>query len=110
MLFDARHLRWVDPNGMVALLATGTVARDRMGTPPRLQLPEHPDVPGYLARMGFFEHAREIFELDQRPPRRGGGASDVLLEITSVSTNSDVHSVVDRVQGRAGAILSSTLR
>ncbi len=109
LLFDARHLRWVDPNGMVALLAAGTVARKRMNTPPRMQLPEHPDVPGYLARMGFFEHAQAIFELDQHPPRRGAGASDVLLEITAVSTNSDIHAVVDRVQGRAGAILSRTL-
>ena len=31
-LFDARHLRWVDPNGMVALLAAGAFARDRQGS------------------------------------------------------------------------------
>ena len=34
---------------------------------------------------------------------------DVLLEITPITTNSDVHAVVDRVQKRAGAILSKTL-
>ncbi len=109
VLFDARHVRWFGPSGMVGLLAAGRVARDRSGQAPHLRLPEHPDVPGYLARMGFFQEAEGLFEMDQRPPRRPGGASDVLLEITPVTTNSDVHEVVDRVQKRAGAILSRTL-
>lgn len=109
LLFDARHVRWIDPNGMVGLLAAGVVARERQGTRVRLHLPEHPDVPGYMARMGFFRSSAAIFELDRSPPRRSEGASDVLLEITDVATNSDVHAVVDRVQARAGAILSRTL-
>lgn len=109
LLFDARHVRWVDPHGMVALLGGGSVAKDRNGERPRLQMPEHPDVLGYLARMGFFDEAEPVFELDHRPPRRSAGDSDVLLEITPVTTNSDVHAVVDRVQSRAGAILSRTL-
>lgn len=109
LLFDARHVRWVDPNGMVGLLAAGGVVRDRKGGPVRFHLPEHPDVPGYLARMGFFRAAQSIFEFDRPPPRRTEGSSDVLLEITSVTTNSDVHEVVDRVQGRASAILTNTL-
>ncbi len=108
-LFDARHLRWVDPQGMVGLLGAGTVVLQRDGQPGRLQLPEHGDVPGYLARMGFFDAANGIFEVDGRVPRRNARSSDVLLEITPVTTNSDVHAVVDRVQGRAGAILSRTL-
>jgi len=108
-LFDARHVRWVDPNGMVALLVAGSVARERHGEPPRLEPPESSDVFGYLARMGFFEQARQIFELDGRVPRRGGGSSDVLLEITPIRANDDVHAVVDRVQSRAGAILVSKL-
>lgn len=109
-LVDARHLRWVDPNGMVALLAGGAVARDLQGAMPRLQLPESADVSGYLARMGFFEQARGIFQVDGRVPRRqGGGASDVLLEITAVEANQDVHLVVDQVQSRAGSILASKL-
>ena len=109
-LFDARHLRWIDPHGMVALLGGGQLARDRQQAPVWLQLPENPEVPGYLARMGFFAEAEKVFHLDHRPPpNRSGGDSDVLLEITSVATNSDVHAVVDRVQSRAGAILSRTL-
>jgi hypothetical protein len=108
-LFDARHLRWVDPNGMVALLVAGTVAAEKQGTLPRLELPESTDVNGYLSRMAFFEAARAVFEVDV-PGRRGsGGPSDVLLEITPVTANADVHEVVDRVQGKAGAILTSKL-
>jgi len=109
VLFDARHVRWVDPNGMVGLLVAGTVARERSDTMPRLELPESPDVLSYLGRMAFFEHVGGVFEIDGRTPRRSGTPSDVLLEITAVRANSDVHDVVDRVQSRAGAILSSKL-
>jgi len=107
-LFDARHLRWVDPNGMVALLVAGSVAA-RSGEAPRLQLPESSDVDGYLARMRFHEAARGIFDFEAASRRGPGPSSDVLLEITSVAANPDVHEVVDRVQGKAGAILSSKL-
>ena len=109
VLFDGRHLRWVDPGGIIGLLAAGTVARDRQGTPPRLQLLEGADVTKYLARMRFFEVAESVFDLEVRPPRRYWSSSDVLLEITPINTNSDIHAVVDRVQQQAGAILSKTL-
>ncbi|MDH5758122.1 MAG: hypothetical protein OEZ65_00945 [Gemmatimonadota bacterium] len=109
VLMDARHLRWVDPNGMVALLAAGSVIRDRGGVLPRLELPESTDVQGYLGRMGFFDAAQGIYDIEGPPARRGGSTSDVLLEITPIQANVDVHSVVDRVQARAGAILASKL-
>lgn len=108
-LFDARHVRWVDPNGMVGMLAAGSVVADRLGELPRLQLPESSDVVGYLNRMGFFGEAEGVFELSTPPPRAASGASDVLLEITAVRANADVHGVVDRVQARAGQILASRL-
>jgi hypothetical protein len=107
-LFDARHLRWIDPNGMVGLLVAGTVAAKKQGTIPRLEPPESPDVTGYLSRMAFFEAAKGVFECDP-PARRAGRDSDVLLEITPIAANADVHSVVDRVQSKAGAILTSKL-
>ncbi len=111
VLFDARRLRWIDPNGMIGLLAAGRVVGRRSGLAPRISLPDHQEVTGYLSRMGFSEAANGVFD----PPlpkagRRPSRASDVLLEITSVTTNSDVHQVVERVQSRAGAILSKTLR
>lgn len=108
-LFDARHLRWIDPNGMLALLVAGTVAGERQGAMPHLELPESHDVLGYLDRMSFFQEARGVFEFEPRTNRRAGGPSDVLLEITKVAANADVHEVVDRVQSRAGTILSSKL-
>ncbi|MEX0856440.1 MAG: hypothetical protein WD056_02610 [Gemmatimonadota bacterium] len=110
VLFDARHLRWVDPVGILGLLGAGRVAADRAGgARPGLQLPDSGDVPGYLARMGFEEVARELFEGGGRLPKRPAKDSEVLLEITPVTRNQDVHDVVERVQDRAGAILSKTL-
>lgn len=109
-LFDARHLRWVDPMGMVGLLAAGRYLKDRTGVEPRLELPESSEVSGYLGRMGFHEAAEGVFELSGKGQRKPAGrGSDVLLEITPISTNSDIHSVVDRVQSRAVNILSRTL-
>ena len=110
VLFDARGLRWIDPNGMLGLLAAGTVA-GRGGTRPRISPPVWPEVTGYLNRMGFARAAADVFLPPPRETRRRPArVSDVLLEITPVTTNSDVHRVVDRVQSGAGAILSRTLR
>jgi hypothetical protein len=108
-LFDARHLRWVDPNGMVGLLVAGMVAGRRQGALPHLELPESTDVLGYLSRMEFFQAAQGVFELDDPGRRAKAKSSDVLLEITPVASNVDVHEVVDRVQSKAGAILTSKL-
>ena len=109
VMFDGRHLRWVDPNGMVGLLAAGSVGRDRSGEAPILELSGAGDVSSYLGRMGFFQAAQGIFAPGTPFPRRSPGESEVLLEVTPIMTNSDVHDVVDRVQKRAGAILSNTL-
>lgn len=109
-LVDLRHLRWVDPNGIVALVSVGERLAHESGSRPRLALPESSDVQGYLARMGFFEIAAGVYEIDGSPPGRRGRSSDVLLELTPIAENAHVHEVVDRVQKRAGAILSKTLR
>ena len=109
VLFDLRRLRWVDPNGMLGILAAGKVAAEA-GSAPRISLPDQPEIASYLDRMGFREAAGEVFEFGAASKwRRRARASDVLLEITPVTRNSDVHQVVDRVQSRAGAILSNTL-
>jgi len=108
MLFDARHVRWVDPNGMVALLVAGAVVKKQGGSP-RLQLPDNSDVLGYLTRMGFFREAAGTFELLGQVPKRASRLSDVLLEITAIRANADVHAVIDDVQSRAGKVLVSRL-
>lgn len=109
LLFDARHVRWFDPNGLLGLLVAGTAARDAHGARPRLEVPEQSDVASYIGRIGFYDAAREVFELDEPARRSAGGASDVLLEITPIGSHADVHHVVDRVQGRASSILSTKL-
>ena len=109
LLLNGRHLRWVGPNGMVGLLAAGSVGRDRSGEEPILELGAAGDVKSYLGRMGFFQAAEGVFAAGASLSPRASGQSDVLLEITPITTNSDVHDVVDRVQKRAGAILSKTL-
>jgi hypothetical protein len=109
LLFDARHLRWVDPVGMLTLLVAGEVAAARSGRRPGLQLPAAGEVLGYLSRMGFGEAAGRVFDGGVRLPARGSGVSDVLLEITPIAKNQDVHDVVEHVQERAGTILAKTL-
>jgi hypothetical protein len=109
VLVDGRHIRWVDPYGLLGVLAIGQVL-GRQGTQPLLQLPEAADVSSYLSRMGFFEHAAEVFEIHGAPrTRRPTGASNVLLEITPVRSHDDVHSVIDLVQDRASSILTERL-
>jgi hypothetical protein len=109
ILFDATHVRWADPYGMIGLLSVGQAAQ-RRGEQPLLKLPESPDVASYLGRMGFFEHADDIFELNGvRARGRHDGGSDVLLEITAVNSHADVHAVVDLVNRRGLSILTSQL-
>ncbi len=109
VLFDARHLRWVDPNGMVGLLAAARVVGDRTGAPVRISFPENADVSSYLTRMGFLTAAAQVYDMPATKGRRSDRASDVLLEITPVHTNSDVHAVIERVQTRAGRVLTRNL-
>lgn len=116
-LVDARHLRFADPFGMLGLLALGQYigGKGSGGASqelPILQLAEDSDVVGYMARMDFFEHAHELFEIHgaaKRPRKEDGGASQVLLEVTAVNNHQDVHSVVDRVNQRAIDILTKEL-
>jgi hypothetical protein len=109
VLFDARRLRWVEPFGMLGLLALGETLASR-GERPLLQIPEGGEVPSYIERMGFFEQAAQCFELHGAKRRVVERAErDVLLEITPVRSHADVHTVVDRVHGRAASILTKQL-
>lgn len=110
MLIDARHARWVDPYGMIGLLAVGRVALQR-GERALLQLPDDQDVVSYLTRMSFFEQAEDLFEIHgpARKKRSDAGQSDVLLEITPIRSYDDVHDVVERVNQRGQAILTTQL-
>jgi len=110
VLFDGTHVRWVDPYGLIGLLAVGQALRARGPELPALKLPENSEVASYMARMGFFTHAEPIFELHGGQRRaRSEGASDVLLEITAVNSHADVHAVVDHVNERGLRILTTQL-
>jgi hypothetical protein len=108
VLVDARRLRWVDPYGMLGLLALGEVA-GRSAEKPRFQLPESAEVVSYLGRMAFFRRAAEVYEIHGGGRKPADGSSDVLLEITPVTSHEDVHRIVDRVNERALAILTRQL-
>jgi hypothetical protein len=110
VLLDARHLRWADPYGMIGLLAVGRALADGGGRP-ALQLPQSAEVTRYLARMGFVDAAEGIFDLHDAPrsSARSGDGSPVLLEITPIQSNDDVHRVVDVLPERASTILSEKL-
>lgn len=110
VLLDARHVRWVDPYGMVGLLAVGHHLRAMHETPPLLELPESTEVLSYLGRMGFPRDAAEIFEIPAGVgPQKPVGPSNVLLEITQIRSHDDVHGVIEHVQERAGMILTEKL-
>ena len=106
ILVDARHTRWASPYGLTALLTLAQTRGDRPG----FTVPEADDTSSYWARTGFFKFAEDLFELHGSVPRtRATGESSVLLEITPVSGSEDVHTVVERIQQKAQAILSHEL-
>ena len=110
VLFDARHLRFADPFGMVGLLALGEHLRERDGVQPILQLPQNPVVADYFTRMRFIRAAEAIFELHNVPRGRSGPESPVLLPITVINSHEDVHGVVDELnQGGISDLLATQL-
>ena len=110
---DLEHLRFIDPYGMVGLLALARFLRQR-SLEPVLLLPRSDEVMKYLDRMDFSRHAERLCAIDlttlwpegeySRSPH-----SDVLLEITSITRSEDIHYIVDRVRERAQTILSLNL-
>jgi anti-sigma regulatory factor (Ser/Thr protein kinase) len=110
VLVDAHANEWISPFGFVTLLAAGEALRDRHGgAKPLLTAPADRDKAHFWARMGFFTHAREIFEVHGNVPRVKGGESRVLLEVTPVRAAEDVHAVVHHIQEKSAAILTEEL-
>ncbi len=103
ILVDARHTRWASPYGLTGLLTVAQSRAERAA----FAGPEEENTASYWARAGFYRHAAELYELHGRVPRarEAQAESNVLLEITEVSRSDDVHTVVERIQSRAQAIL-----
>jgi hypothetical protein len=109
LLFDARHVRFADPYGMLGLLALGTYIGETGGRP-MLQLPQSPDVLRYFGGMGFLAAAAHVFETGEQPRGRPAGEHSVLLPITVIGSHEDVHGVVDELnEGRVSALLAEQL-
>jgi anti-sigma regulatory factor (Ser/Thr protein kinase) len=109
LLFDARHVRFADPFGMLGLLALGTYLRETGGRP-MLQLPQSSDVLRYLGGMGFTAAAAGAFEMGEASRARAAGEQNVLLPITVIGSHADVHGVVDVLnEGRVSAVLAEHL-
>ena len=109
VLVDAHACEWIAPYGLVALLAAGEALQRRTGEPARFTVPSDSNVAHFWARMGFFEHARDIFEVHGRVPKFRAGESSVLLEVTPVRQAEDVHAVVHHIQEKSSAILAGEL-
>ena len=110
---DLEQVRFVDPYGMVGLLALGRFLRQRQ-LEPVLMLPRSDDVMRYLDRMDFSRHAAQLYAIDLTTLWPDGeyarsAHSDVLLEITPVTRSEDIHYIVNRVRERAQTILSQNL-
>jgi anti-sigma regulatory factor (Ser/Thr protein kinase) len=109
IIVDAHACEWVSPYGLTALLAAGQALRERLGGPALLTVPADRDVAHFWSRMGFFTHARDLFEIHGTVPRVKAGESNVLLEVTSVQAVEDVHAVVHHIQERSAEILTTEL-
>jgi len=109
LLFDARSAAWASPYGLIAMLTAGQVLKEAGAEKPFFTVPANADVAGYWARMQFFEHAAEFFELHGKVPRGRAGGSDALLETTCIRAAEDVHGAVERVSSGATRILVSDL-
>ncbi|HEX8245223.1 MAG TPA: ATP-binding protein [Longimicrobium sp.] len=107
LLFDARHVRFADPYGMLGLLALGTYIGETGGRP-MLQLPQSPEVVRYFGGMGFLSAAAIPFEM--APARGRNPESGALLPITVINSADDVHAVVTELnEGRVSALLTEQL-
>jgi anti-sigma regulatory factor (Ser/Thr protein kinase) len=109
VLVDARGAQWASPYALIGVLTAGQAIAEAKGERPILTIPESDEVRSYWARIGFFRHAEEFFELNGRLPRARSAASDALLDITPVRGAEDVHQVVGDIQERAAKILHGEL-
>lgn len=107
LLVDARRTSFGTPYAITSLLC---LAQSRLAKP-AFAIPETQSTATYWARAGFFRFAEELYELHGTAPSvRPKSESDVWLPITSIARSEDVHSVVERIQERAEAILENELQ
>jgi anti-sigma regulatory factor (Ser/Thr protein kinase) len=110
LLVDARAAQWASPYGLIGMLTAGQAIAEAKGERPLFTVPNSDDVKRYWARVGFFRHAADLFELHGRVPKAAAtGPSDVLLDVTPVRAMEDVHQVVEKISETASRILHGEL-
>jgi len=110
---DLREITFIDPYGMVGILAMGELYSSD-GIQKNIYLPESEEVLKYLERMDFFQFVHRYFHLEPSNPKISGkylrsSYSDVLLEITPIEKSDDIHFIVGKVKERSQAILAKHL-
>jgi len=111
---DGSGIRFVDPYGVLVLLAVGLSAPYRHGRAWGLVLPRDPAVLSWLDRCGAHRLIEKIFIVDEPAAaddtnQRDGGRDPVLLEVALVREGADVHRAVARIKARADLLLVSRL-
>jgi anti-sigma regulatory factor (Ser/Thr protein kinase) len=110
ILVDARSAQWASPYGLIGILTAGQALAEARLERPLLTVPQSDEVRSYWSRIGFFQHAAELFEIHGRVPKRHAeGPSDVLVPITPIRGVDDVMQIVGGIQENAARILSSEL-
>ena len=110
LLVDARGTQWASPYGLIGILTAGQALSEARLDRPLLTVPTSDEVKRYWARIGFFRHAAELFELHGRVPKAAlTGPSDVLLDVTPIRAMDDVHEVVQKVNDASLRILHGEL-
>ena len=109
VIVDAHACEWISPYGLVALLAAGEALKQKTGTRAQFTVPSDRDVAHFWGRMGFFTHAKDLYEIHGSVPRVKAGSSKVLLELTPVRQAADVHAVVHHIQEASASILTGEL-
>jgi anti-sigma regulatory factor (Ser/Thr protein kinase) len=110
ILVDARGAQWASPYGLIGILTAGQALAEARLERPLLTAPQSDEVRSYWSRIGFFQHAAELFEIHGRVPKRHAeGPSDVLVPITPIRGVDDVMQIVGGIQENAARILSSEL-
>ncbi len=110
LLIDARAAQWAAPYGLIGLLTAGQALAELRLERPLFTVPASDEVRSYWSRIGFFQHAAELFEIHGRVPKaRAEGPSEVLVPITPIRAMDDVIEIVGGIQENAARILNKEL-
>lgn len=111
---DLEGVRFIDPYGLLGLVAIGSSASFRRGQAWGLILPRSRDVRSFLVRTGSLLWLENTFVLlagiGEAGAKDGGVTRDPpLLEVTRILDAADVHRAVARVKGRTDRLLVGRL-